>query len=116
LESLISPPPAPGPTVSIVIATYNRLDRLRRTLLKQVGDLDERYSFCTWDPDLSLKIQRQAGLKVIGCRKALIDHQELIDDRKSADLARWQADNATLFDKWVPPAKNGYPDPAPAYQ
>jgi hypothetical protein len=36
---------------------------LRRALLERLGYLDERYYFCAWDPDLSLKVQREAGLK-----------------------------------------------------
>ena len=71
---------------------------------------------CAWDPDLSLKVQREAGLKVLGCRDALVYHEELIDDRKRDDMAIIEADNAKLFAKWNLPAKFSYPDPAPGYQ
>ncbi|HSW46566.1 MAG TPA: glycosyltransferase, partial [Phycisphaerae bacterium] len=95
---------------------YANFGLLRRSLLEQLGYLDERYYFCAWDPDLSLKVQRETGLKVIGCREALIYHEELIDERKSEDLGVWDADNAKLFAKWHLPEKNTYPDPVPTYQ
>lgn len=95
---------------------YANFGLLRRELLEQVGYLDERYYFCAWDPDLSLKVQREAGLKVVGCREALIYHEELIDARKRQDMAIIDADNEKLFRKWQLPEKFSYPDPAPAYQ
>jgi GT2 family glycosyltransferase len=95
---------------------YANFGLLLRILLERLGYLDERYYFCAWDPDLSLKIQRQAGLKVIGCREALVYHEELMDDRKREDVAVIEADNAKLFAKWDLPAKFSYCDPAPAYQ
>ena len=95
---------------------YANFGLLRRELLERIGYLDERYYFSAWDPDLSLKVQCQAGLKVIGCRRALIDHEELFDDRKAADLAAFEQDNAKLFAKWSLPEKFTYPDPAPAYR
>jgi GT2 family glycosyltransferase len=97
-------------------ACYANFGLLRRTLIEKLGYLDERYYFCAWDPDLSLKVQREAGLKVIGCRQALIYHEELADERKHEDLPIGQEDNKKLFAKWQLPAKNSYPDPAPAYQ
>lgn len=95
---------------------YANFGLLRRDLLERVGYLDERYYFCAWDPDLSLKIQRQAALKVLGCRAALVYHEELIDQRKTTDLAVAERDNAALFAKWNLPARSSYPDPAPVYQ
>ncbi len=95
---------------------YANFGLLRRGLLEQLGFLDERYYFCAWDPDLSLKVQIEAGLKVIGCREAKVFHEELIDERKSEDLNAWEEDNARLFAKWQLPKKDSYPDPAPAYQ
>ncbi|MCZ6682413.1 MAG: glycosyltransferase family 2 protein [Planctomycetota bacterium] len=94
---------------------YANFGLLRRGLLEQVGYLDERYYFCAWDPDLSLKVQREAGLRVVGCREALIHHEELIDARKSEDLKIADEDNAKLFAKWGLPESFSYPDPAPAY-
>ncbi len=95
---------------------YANFGLLRRDLLERLGYLDERYYFCAWDPDLSLKVQREAGLQVIGCRKALVYHEELIDERKSADLGVVDADNERLFEKWNLPARFSYPDPRPAYE
>ena len=95
---------------------YANFGLLRRDLLERLGYLDERYYFSAWDPDLSLKVQLDAGLKVIGCREALIDHEELHDERKTADLPALDRDNELLFAKWNLPARNSYPDPAPAYQ
>lgn len=95
---------------------YANFGLLRRELLERLGYLDERYYFCAWDPDLSLKVQREAGLRVVGCRKALVYHEELIDERKSADLGVVDADNQRLFEKWNLPEKFSYADPRPAYQ
>lgn len=95
---------------------YANFGLLRRDLLERLGYLDERYYFSAWDPDLSLKVQLNAGLKVIGCREALIDHEELHDERKTDDLPALDRDNELLFAKWNLPARNSYPDPAPAYQ
>jgi len=95
---------------------YANFGLLRRDLLERLGYLDERYYFCGWDPDLSLKVQFEAGLQVVGCRESLIYHEELIDERKSEDLSIVDADNAKLFAKWNLPQKCSYPDPAPAYQ
>lgn len=95
---------------------YANFGLLRRSLLEQVGFLDERYYFCGWDPDLALKIQIEAGLQVVGCRQALVYHEELIDSRKAEDLGIVETDNARLFAKWNLPEKFSYPDPAPAYQ
>ncbi|MBN1488769.1 MAG: glycosyltransferase family 2 protein [Phycisphaerae bacterium] len=95
---------------------YANFGLLRRELLERLGYLDERYYFCAWDPDLSLKVQREAGLKVVGCREAIVFHEELIDERKSADTAIIEADNEKLFQKWQLPPKFSYPDPAPAYR
>lgn len=95
---------------------YANFGLLPRELLERLGYLDERYYFCGWDPDLALKVQREAGLSVVGCREALIHHEELIDERKSADMGVIEADNAKLFAKWKLPEKFSYPDPVPAYR
>lgn len=95
---------------------YANFGLLRRSLLERIGYADERYYFFAWDPDLSLKVQIEAGLKVIGCREAKVFHEELIDKRKSEDMKVGEDDNAKLFAKWNLPAKDSYPDPAPAYQ
>ena len=85
-------------------------------LYGEVGFADERFYFFGFDPDLSLSIQMDQGLKVLGCREALIHHDELHDDRKCDDLSVGDEDNAKLFAKWnlAPPGE--YPDPVPEYQ
>ncbi len=94
---------------------YANFGLIRRSLLAKIGLADERYYFFGFDPDLSLKVQLQEGLKVIGCRGAFIHHEEHHDERKHADLAVGQKDNAALFAKWDLPERGRYPDPAPAY-
>ncbi len=95
---------------------YANFGLLRRLLLEKVGFADERYYFFGFDPDLSLKIQLQEGLKVVGCRKALIHHDEHHDERKVADLIPGREDNEKLFAKWKQlPGAGAYPDPAPEY-
>jgi GT2 family glycosyltransferase len=95
---------------------YANFGLIRRSLLEQVGFADERFHFFGFDPDLSLKVQLSEGLKVIGCRDALIAHEEHHDERKLADLPVGHEDNAKLFAKWDLPEKNSYPDPSPAYR
>jgi GT2 family glycosyltransferase len=95
---------------------YANFGFLRRTLLEKIGFADERYHFFGFDPDLSLKIQFHEGLKVLGCRRALIHHDEDHDDRKREDLPLGREDNEKLFAKWSLPPRGGYPDPRPAYR
>lgn len=95
---------------------YANFGLLRRELLKRLGFADERYYFFGFDPDLSLKVQLDAGLEVIGCRRALVHHDEHHDDRKIADLHPGRDDNEKLFSKWNLPPAGSYPDPGPAYR
>lgn len=95
---------------------YANFGLLRRDLLERVGFADERYYFFGFDPDLSLKVQIGEGLKVIGCRGAIVHHEEYHDERKIADLERGAEDNRKLFAKWNLPEKDAYPDPGPAYR
>lgn len=95
---------------------YANFGLIRRGLLERLGFADERYYFFGFDPDLSLKVQREAGLEVVGCRQALIRHEEHHDDRKVADLSIGREDNAKLFAKWNLPEPGCYPDPIPAYR
>lgn len=96
---------------------YANFGLLRRELLERVGYLDEGYYFCGWDPDLSLKVQREAGLLVLGCPEALVFHEELCDERKAADAGDVRTrDNERLFRKWNLAARGSYPDPRPAYE
>ncbi|MFO0840550.1 MAG: glycosyltransferase [Phycisphaerae bacterium] len=95
---------------------YANFGLLRASLLAGVGYLDPGYRFCAWDPDLSLKVHREAGLLVVGVPDARVFHEELIDERKrdDADSIRTQ-DNERLFRKWNLPAKGEFPDPRPEY-
>lgn len=95
---------------------YANFGLLRRTLLEKIGFADERYYFFGFDPDLSLKIQLDQGLKVLGCRRALIHHDEHHDERKLDDLDRGREDNEKLFAKWPLPPRGAYADPCPAYR
>jgi GT2 family glycosyltransferase len=95
---------------------YANFGLLRRSLLEKVGFADEGYYFFGFDPDLALKIQIDEGLEVLGCRDALIQHDEHHDDRKVIDLERGRADNDRLFAKWNLPGPGTYPDPTPEYR
>ncbi len=95
---------------------YANFGLIRRSLLERIGFADERYYFFGFDPDLSLKVQLDEGLEVIGCRNALIHHDEHRDDRKLADLSVGEQDNAKLFAKWNLPEPGTYPDPAADYR
>ncbi len=96
---------------------YANFGLLRRELLEHLGFADESYVSFGWDPDLSLKVQLEAGLKVVGCRRALVRHEEHDDDRRAFDVEHHLArSNQRLFTKWNLPAKSSYPDPRPAYQ
>ena len=95
---------------------YANFGLIRRNLLERVGYADEQFYFFGFDPDLSLKVQVNEGLAVVGCRRALIHHDEHHDERKTADLAKGDEDNARLFAKWRLPEPGSYPDPAPAYR
>lgn len=76
----------------------------RREVYEQVGYFDERFAFRGADADLSLKVW-SAGLRVVPAFDALIDHDEVDDDRRAKDNAIAEADNDRLFAKWdLPPA------------
>jgi GT2 family glycosyltransferase len=95
---------------------YANFGLLRRDLLARIGFADERFYFFGFDPDLALRLQLELGLKVLGCRRAMVHHDEHHDERKLADLLRGQQDNARLFEKWNLPAPGCYPDPVPEYR
>ncbi len=95
---------------------YANFGLIRRALLERIGYADDRYYFFAFDPDLSLKVQINEGLKVVGCREALIHHDEHQDERKLVDLAVGAEDNAKLFAKWELSPPGAYPDPVPAYR
>jgi len=95
---------------------YANFGLLRRSLLQRIGFADERYYFFGFDPDLSLKVQLNEGLRVIGCRKSLVRHEEYHDERKVCDLAVGVDDNRKLFAKWKLPEPADVSDPVPGYQ
>ncbi len=94
---------------------YANFGVLRRSLLAQLGYLDTRYYFCGWDPDLALKVQRDARLHVLSTPAACVRHEELRDARKLSDADARARDNRRLFEKWKLPAKGAFPDPRPGY-
>ncbi len=95
---------------------YANFGLLERELLERIGFADERFYFFGFDPDLSLRIQLEEDLKVIGCREALIHHDQHHDERKLADLTIGEQDNAKLFAKWDLPEPGNFPDPRPGYR
>lgn len=70
-----------------------------RALFERLGYFDERFYLNGADPDLSLKVWH-AGLTVAPAFGALIDHDEIADERRAADRTRGDEDNAKLFAKW----------------
>ncbi len=94
---------------------YANFGLLRRSLLIEIGYADERYYFFGFDPDLSLTLQIEKKLTVLGCRRAMIHHDEVHDDRKTDDLSRGDEDNEKLFAKWDLPSPGSYSDPGPKY-
>jgi len=77
----------------------------KRETYERLGFFDERYFVRAADPDLSLKAWH-AGLRVIPACGAMIDHDEVEDDRRTADSTFGDEDNAKLFAKWDLPPKN----------
>jgi GT2 family glycosyltransferase len=77
----------------------------RRDTFERLGYFDERFFVCGADPDLSLKAWH-AGLRIIPAAGAMIDHDEVQDDRRTADSSRAEEDNRRLFAKWNLPARN----------
>lgn len=76
----------------------------RREVFEQVNFFDERFVFRGADPDLSLKVWN-AGLRVVPAFDALIDHDEIDDDRRAEDHSIALADTDRLLAKWdLPPA------------
>jgi GT2 family glycosyltransferase len=84
---------------------YANFGMASRSLFERLGYFDERYYLNGADPDFSLKVWH-AGLSVVPAFGALIDHDELQDDRRDADRDRGAIDNASLFEKWDLPERN----------
>lgn len=86
----------------------------RTDVLSRVGYLDERYRMYAADPDLSLKVWLEAGMRVLACPGALVHHAELADERGARERAAQHEDNDRLFAKWgLAPADRGSPCPPP---
>lgn len=77
----------------------------KRETYEKLNYFDERYFVCAADPDLSLKAWH-AGMKTVPAYGSLIDHDEILDDRRNSDSKFAEQDNQKLFDKWDLPAKN----------
>jgi GT2 family glycosyltransferase len=77
----------------------------RRQTYERLGYFDERYYVCAADPDLSLKAW-DAGMRVVPAYLAMIDHDEVEDERRMGDSIRGAQDNNALFEKWDLPPKN----------
>ncbi len=84
---------------------YANFGMASRALFERLGYFDERYFLNSADPDFSLKVWH-AGLAVAPALGALIDHDEVQDDRRESDRSRGDEDNAKLFAKWDLPDKN----------
>jgi GT2 family glycosyltransferase len=79
----------------------------RRETFERLGYFDERYYVCAADPDLSLKAWN-AGLRIMPAYGAIIDHDELNDERRITDATVGEEDNDKLFAKWDLPPKNNF--------
>lgn len=76
-----------------------------RALFERLGWFDERYYLYAADPDFSLKVWH-AGLSVVPAFGALVDHDEVRDERREADRQPSASDNDRLFAKWDLPPRN----------
>lgn len=72
----------------------------RRELVARCGFFDERYYAAAWDVDLALRIQSDARLSVVGCPEALVEHDEVLDERKQTEAAMVARDIERLESKW----------------
>ena len=71
-----------------------------RDLYERLGYFDERFHMYGADPDFSLKVWHEAGLRVLPCPGALVRHLEWVDDRAATERAAQRTDNLRLFEKW----------------
>jgi GT2 family glycosyltransferase len=79
----------------------------RRETYERLGYFDERFYVCAADPDLSLKAW-YAGMSIVPAWNAIIEHDEVHDERRVVDSPRASMDNRTLFAKWDLPQRNPY--------
>ncbi len=79
---------------------YANFGLVRRSLAERLGHFDERYRMYGADPDFSLKIWHEAAMEVRPCPGALVEHDELVDERSAEERPGQHDDNAALFLKW----------------
>lgn len=80
----------------------------RRRILEQLDFLDERFRVSGADVDLSLKAW-DVGLRVEPAYLAMVDHDEVDDDRRAIDSPLVIEDHRALFEKWdLPQRSNGW--------
>lgn len=77
----------------------------RRETFANLGYFDERYFTKDADADFSLKVWH-AGLRVEPAYLTAIDHDEVADARRGADLQRGMEDDELLLARWNLPGKN----------
>jgi len=75
-----------------------------RATFERLNYFDERYFLNGADPDFSLKVW-DTGMQVAPALGAIIDHDELPDDRRTNDRGRGEQDNSALFAKWNLPER-----------
>jgi GT2 family glycosyltransferase len=80
---------------------YANFGLVRRELSERLGHYDERFRMYGADPDFSLKVWHDAGLEVRPCPGALVEHDELVDERAASERPGQSADNQRLFAKWA---------------
>jgi GT2 family glycosyltransferase len=79
---------------------YANFGLVSRELCQRLNYLDERYFMYGADPDFSMKVWHEAGLRVEPCPGALIHHAEVNDERARLERAGQDEDNRKLFQKW----------------
>ena len=84
---------------------YANFGMASRALFERLGLFDERYFFYGADPDFSLKVWH-AGLSVVPAFGALVDHDQVPDQRRADDRTAGEEDNSKLFEKWDLPPKD----------
>jgi len=81
---------------------YANFGLASRALYQRLNYLDERFFMYGADPDFSLRVWHEAGLRVEPCPGALIHHAETQDARAASERRgpAEQDDNRRLFEKW----------------